>query len=179
MIYAKFPAVRTVCRKVLAVLPAAIFLFSSADVRSADDMLRVYMDQARILKLDRDVSKVIVGNADVADVTVADARTIVLTGRSYGATNVVLLDAGGNAILDERVLVAVDEANTVRVYKQIERSVLSCAPACEAHADNTGTKSTQSSAVASTTNGQQQQYQNNSMGQTNSNTDGTLSTSEN
>jgi Flp pilus assembly secretin CpaC len=114
-----------------------------------EDMLRVYMDQARILKLDRDVKKVIVGNADVADVTVADARTIVLTGRSYGATNVVLLDASGNAILDERVIVAVDEANTLRVYKQTERSVLSCSPNCEQHADTSGTKSNSSSAVAS------------------------------
>ena len=178
MVYAKTPAKRTVIRRACAFLPAAVFLFSSADVRSADDMLRVYMDQARILKLDRNVSKVIVGNADVADVTVADARTIVLTGRSYGATNVVLLDAGGNAILDERVLVSVDEANTVRVYKQTDRSVLSCAPACEAHADTTGTKSTQSNAVASSTYGQQQ-TSNQSTGQTSSNTTSTQPPMEN
>lgn len=169
MFYANSTEKRSAVRKALALLPAAIFLFSSADVRSADDLLRVYMDQARILKLDRNVSKVIVGNADVADVTVADARTIVLTGRSYGATNLVLLDAGGNAILDERVLVSVDEANTVRVYKQTDRSVLSCAPACEAHADMTATKSSTNNAVASSTYGQQQ-YSNQSIGQMPSNT---------
>ncbi len=38
------------------------------------------MNSARILKLDRPVSKVIVGNSEVADATVADAKTIVLTG---------------------------------------------------------------------------------------------------
>ncbi|MDI6837719.1 MAG: pilus assembly protein N-terminal domain-containing protein, partial [Rhizobiaceae bacterium] len=32
---------------------------------SADEMMRVYMNQARVLKLDRPVSKVIVGNAEV------------------------------------------------------------------------------------------------------------------
>ncbi|CDM55905.1 MULTISPECIES: pilus assembly protein N-terminal domain-containing protein [Rhizobium] len=97
------------------------------------DVLRVYMDQARVLKLDRPVSKVIVGNAKVADATVADSKTIVLTGRSFGTTNLVLLDADGNAILDESILVSIDEANTVRVFRQTERSVLSCTPNCEQH----------------------------------------------
>jgi Flp pilus assembly secretin CpaC len=98
-----------------------------------DDLLRVNMDHARILKLDRPVSKVIVGNSQVADATVADPKTIVLTGRSFGTTNIVLLDANDNAIVDQRILVSIDEGNTVRVYRQTERSVLSCTPACEQH----------------------------------------------
>ncbi|MGO4565795.1 pilus assembly protein N-terminal domain-containing protein [Rhizobium sp. 2YAF20] len=102
--------------------------------QAQDEMLRVYMDHARILKLDRAVSKVIVGNAQVADVTVADPKTIVLTGRNFGTTNIVLLDADGNAIVDERILVSIDEGNTVRVYRQTDRSVLSCTPNCEVHA---------------------------------------------
>ena len=102
--------------------------------QAQDEMLRVYMDHARILKLDRAVSKVIVGNAQVADATVADPKTIVLTGRNFGTTNIVLLDADGNAIVDERILVSIDEGNTVRVYRQTDRSVLSCTPNCEVHA---------------------------------------------
>lgn len=98
------------------------------------EMMRVYMDHARVLKLDRPVAKVIVGNAEVADATVADATTIVLTGRNFGTTNLVLLDADGNAIVDERILVSIDEGNTVRVFRQTERSVLSCTPICEQHA---------------------------------------------
>lgn len=100
-----------------------------------EEMLRVYMDHARVLKLDRPVSKVIIGNAKVADATVADAQTIVLTGRSFGTTNLVLLDAEGNAIVDERILVSIDEGNTVRVFKATTRSVLSCTPNCEVHAE--------------------------------------------
>ncbi|MDR6103842.1 Flp pilus assembly secretin CpaC [Agrobacterium larrymoorei] len=118
-------------------IAAAIASFGPSFAFSADDeMLRVSMNQARVLKLDRAVSKVIVGNSKVADATVADATTIVLTGRSFGTTNLVLLDAEGNAIVDERVLVSIDEGNTVRVYRQTSRSVLSCSPACEEHAQN-------------------------------------------
>jgi Flp pilus assembly secretin CpaC len=110
-----------------------IAALTASTASAQEDMLRVYMDHARVLKLDRPVSKVIVGNAKVADATVADARTIVLTGRAFGTTNIVLLDGDGNAILDERILVSIDEGNTVRVYRQTERSVLSCTPNCEQH----------------------------------------------
>ena len=106
-----------------------------------EDMLRVYMDHARVLKLDRPVSKVIVGNSKVADATVADSKTIVLTGRAFGTTNIVLLDIDGNAILDERILVSIDEGNTVRVFRQTERSVLSCTPNCEQHSQQGGAAS--------------------------------------
>lgn len=95
------------------------------------DLIRVFMNHARVLKLDRPVAKVIIGNSEVADATVADSKTIVLTGRSFGTTNLVLLDSTGNAILDERVMVSIDEGNTVRVYRQTERSVYSCTPNCE------------------------------------------------
>ena len=126
--------------KLLAALLAAISfaLPSTAFCEEAAGLMRVYMNQARILKLDRPVSKVIVGNAQVADATVADPQTIVLTGRSYGATNLVLLDAEGNAIADERVIVSIDEGNTVRVFRQTDRAVLSCTPNCEQHSANNG-----------------------------------------
>ena len=42
-------------------------------------------------------------------------------------------DQTGDAIVDERILVSVDEANTLRVFKQTSRSVYSCTPACEEH----------------------------------------------
>jgi Flp pilus assembly secretin CpaC len=108
---------------------------SSAALAQEDGLVRVFMNHARVLKLDRPVAKVIVGNAEVADATVADSTTIVLTGRAFGTTNLVLLDEDGNAIADERILVSIDEGNTVRVYRQTERSVLSCTPNCEQHVE--------------------------------------------
>jgi Flp pilus assembly secretin CpaC len=114
---------------------ATCIVASLAGTAAAEEpFMRVYMDHARVLRLDRPVSKVIVGNAKVADATVADARTIVLTGRNFGTTNLVLLDADGNAIVDERILVSIDEGNTVRVFRQTDRTVLSCTPNCEENA---------------------------------------------
>nr|WP_236761392.1 pilus assembly protein N-terminal domain-containing protein [Agrobacterium tumefaciens] len=125
----------------MAKIVVGLSVFISGSLQPAfaeDDILRVSMNHARVLRLDRAVSKVIVGNSKVADATVADATTIVLTGRSFGTTNLVLLDADGNPIVDERILVSIDEGNTVRVFRQTERTVLSCTPNCEQHSQNSG-----------------------------------------
>jgi Flp pilus assembly secretin CpaC len=118
----------------IALSLAAILTVGAAHNASAEEgLMRVFLNHAKVLKLDRPVSKVIVGNAKVADATVADSQTIVLTGKAFGTTNLVLLDSEGNALLDERVLVSIDEGNTLRLFRQTDRKVYSCTPACEEH----------------------------------------------
>ncbi len=125
---AKVSAICITCMAALATAGT-----TSATASDTSGMLRVFMNQARILKLNRPVAKVIIGNSGVADATVADSQTIVLTGRAYGTTNLVLLDATGRPIVDKRVLVSIDEGNTVRMFKRTERTVYSCTPNCEEH----------------------------------------------
>lgn len=129
---------RTSATGVAKRIAAAFVMTAVAGAAAAEGpVMRVYKDHARVLRLDRPVSKVIIGNADVADATVADAQTIVLTGHSFGTTNLVLLDVDGNVIVDERILVSTDEGNTMRVFRQTDRSILSCTPNCEEHAART------------------------------------------
>ena len=98
---------------------------------SDEDAIKVELDYARVIKLDRAVSRVIIGNAEIADATVSDSKTIILTGKAFGTTNLVILDADGTAIVDERVLVSLEANNTMQVYRQTDRQVMSCTPACE------------------------------------------------
>ena len=112
-------------------LAAGLGCGTAAYAEDQADYLKISLDHARILKLDRSVSKVIIGTDQIADATVADPRTIVLTGKGFGTTNLVLLDSDGNAIVDERIIVALDEAKTIRVYRQTDRAIMSCAPNCE------------------------------------------------
>ena len=134
--------IRTALSHLLAgTFTVAILLAATAGAKADDDgMMRVFLNHAKVLKLDQPVSKVIIGNAEVADATVADSRTIVLTGKAFGTTNLVLLDSDGNALLDERILVSIDEGNTVRMFRQTDRTVLSCTPTCEEHQALTGNK---------------------------------------
>lgn len=113
----------------IAVMLTASF-YSSAHAAS-NDVITVYMDHARILKFDEPIDSVIVGNSDITDVTISDSQTIILTAKSYGSTNLVIMDADGVPIVDKRVVVTVDEANTVRVFRQVELTVLACSPICQ------------------------------------------------
>lgn len=97
----------------------------------ASERLEVSVDHARILKIDRPAASVIIGNPSIVDITVHDSHTLVLTGRSYGITNLVVLDGDGSSILDEEVAVRSFEKGTVRVYRQAERTTLACQPTCE------------------------------------------------
>lgn len=118
---------------VLPFLTSTMLVVGAVHIAQAasDDAITVYMDHARILKFDEPIDSVIVGNSDITDVTISDSQTIILTAKSYGSTNLVIMDADGVPIVDKRVVVTVDEANTVRVFRQVERTVLACSPICQ------------------------------------------------
>ena len=56
---------------------------------------------------------------------------LVVTGRGYGRTNIIVLDRGGNVLLDQAVQVQGPGADVVVVYRGGERESYSCAPQCE------------------------------------------------
>src|SRR5690606_35998770 len=86
----------------LALLGAATLAGTPA---RADTGISVVMNQAKIVRLSRPADTIVVGNPAIADASVQDASTIVLTGRGFGVTNVVVLDAGGTPFMDEQVTV--------------------------------------------------------------------------
>ncbi len=102
-----------------------------AFAETAAPTITVAMDHARVLKIEDAASTVIIGNPSIVDVSVHDSRTLILTGRSYGVTNLVVLGPSGDPVLDETVAVNAVEISSVRVYRQAERSTYSCSPNCE------------------------------------------------
>jgi Flp pilus assembly secretin CpaC len=97
----------------------------------ADGGIAVVMNQAKIVKLARPADTIVVGNPGIADAAVQDSTTIVLTGKGFGVTNLVVLDSEGNPIVDEMITVARQTASSVRVYRRAEIQTLSCTPFCE------------------------------------------------
>jgi Flp pilus assembly secretin CpaC len=93
--------------------------------------IEVTMHQARIIKLARPADTIIIGNPMIADASVQDAHTIVLTGKGFGVTNMVVMDSDGNPIVDEQVTVIRQTAQSLRIYRRADVQTLSCAPYCE------------------------------------------------
>ena len=114
-------------------LHAAISVAALAAVTGAqaEPGIEVIMNQARIVKLARAADTIVVGNPAIADASVQDANTIVLTGRGFGVTNLVVLDSDGAAVIDEQVTVVRQTAQSVRIYRRADIQTLSCTPYCE------------------------------------------------
>jgi Flp pilus assembly secretin CpaC len=93
--------------------------------------LRVLLDQAKIIKLPDRTVTLVVGNPLIADVSVQAGRTLVLTGKSYGVTNLVALDKTGQILMDSSVEVQGPGGNIVVMYRGIERETYTCTPNCE------------------------------------------------
>lgn len=93
--------------------------------------IEVLMNQAKIVKIARPADTIVIGNPMIADASVQDATTIVLTGKGFGVTNLVILDSDGSPIVDEQVIVSRHDPRSVRVYRRSEVQTLSCTPFCE------------------------------------------------
>ncbi|WAP67172.1 pilus assembly protein N-terminal domain-containing protein [Jiella pelagia] len=115
---------------VASLISAIVFLAIPLDVAAAKEPLNVEMDQAKVIELEKAAATVIVGNPAIVDVQVLSPSRLVLTGKSSGITNMVILDENGDAFIDEQVSVQTFEDNTVRVYRQASRSTFACTPKC-------------------------------------------------
>ena len=113
-----------------AVLAACAGLFAA--LPAGAEAITVFVDQARVVKLARPADTIIVGNPRIADAAVQDASTVVLTGKGFGVTNLVILDRDGAPIVDEQIVVSRASANAVNVYRRAALEALSCSPYCEA-----------------------------------------------
>ena len=113
----------------------AAFLAAPSDAASittqSETSVIVTVDQAKVFRVSRPASTIIIGNPAIVDATIEDDQTLVLTGRSFGVTNLIVLDSNGDAIVDQPVVVRGSETNTVRIYRRNSRETLACAPVCE------------------------------------------------
>jgi hypothetical protein len=115
-------------------LAMALFLTAAASaVRAgADDTIVVHLDEARVIKLPDRASTVVVGNPLIADLSVQPGGLAVITGKSYGATNFLIMDKSGAVLTEHTVEVQGPTDKIVVVYRGINRATYSCTPECAA-----------------------------------------------
>lgn len=104
---------------------------AASGTKTPEESVVVTVDQAKVFRISKPAATVIIGNPAIVDGTIEDEQTLVLTGRSFGVTNLIILDETGDAIVDRTIVVRGHEANTVRIYRRSSRETLACAPVCE------------------------------------------------
>lgn len=113
---------------IAALALVAVIALPIGQSRAADLIVRY--DQSQLLRLPRPVSHVIIGNPSIADVTVQSGNLLVVTGKTFGVTNIIAIDAQQNIIQDQRVVVQRDDERTVNLTKGAARQSWSCTPNC-------------------------------------------------
>ena len=99
---------------------------------AAADTITINVDQAQIMQLPDKVATIVIGNPLIADATLQSGGVLIVTGKGYGATNLLALDRAGHVLLDRTVQVlGANSSSLVTVYRGVDRESYSCAPDCE------------------------------------------------
>lgn len=91
----------------------------------------VTIDFAKVMKLNKPVHTIVVGNPGIFDATVSDEQTLVLTGKTAGMTNLIVLDDDGAELVNAMVRVSSNVRELTTVFYGAQRQSFSCAPVCE------------------------------------------------
>jgi Flp pilus assembly secretin CpaC len=111
---------------------AAAFIAAAgvSSAHSASNVISVTLDQARVAKLPQGASTIILGNPMIADVTVLkNTDAMVITGRGFGQTNLIAIDASGSVIEEEQLRV-VPARTLVVLQNGASRISYACNPDC-------------------------------------------------
>ena len=112
----------------IAVVLAGVVLARAA--AQAADPIAITIDRAKVMRISRPADTVIIGNPAIADAAIQDNQTLIITGRSFGTTNLIVLDGSGQPIADEVLIVQASDDSIVTVFGRDERQTLSCNPEC-------------------------------------------------
>lgn len=114
-------------RRVIVSFLLALFIAAPASAASID----LAMDEVKMITFSKPVATVYVGNPVVADVNMVDTRRAFVLGKSFGATNIIALDASGNQVANSEVTVLGRNASTVTLNRGAAQVTLTCAGRCE------------------------------------------------
>lgn len=112
---------------------AGLLMLGLGSAASAEETVVVNMDQAKVMHISAPAATVIIGNPSIADATIQDRQTLVVTGRGYGTTNFIVLDEKGEAIADAQVRVEAPDKDVVTIFRHnaAGRSTYSCGDICQ------------------------------------------------
>jgi len=106
-------------------------MFTSLAHAGESESYSVELNKTELLRLPRPANSIIIGNPKIADVTVQSSDLLLVVGRGFGETNLIILDSIGDTILNANLQVVNSlPAQGVRLYNGTSRQTYSCLPYC-------------------------------------------------
>jgi hypothetical protein len=109
---------------------AALLAVAMHPAAAAETIVEVMIDQATLVRLERPAAEIVVGNPSIADVSVQSGKVLVVTGKSFGETNLIVMDAEGKVFVSRRLVVQEPRTGFITMYRGSARQTLHCAPYC-------------------------------------------------
>lgn len=97
---------------------------------SAESIIRVQVDSASLVEVPGEAKTMFVGNPAIADVTPISSRSLFVLGRRPGASNLIILGAEGNEILNVSLVVTPRSTNALTLHRGVKESSYNCTPRC-------------------------------------------------
>jgi len=118
-------------RRSIWTLSLAFATLLSASQALAATITTVDLNESRRVMLHGTASNVFVADPAVADVAMIDAHSVIVLGKGYGVTQVLVTDHSGHTLLDSVVAVIGSEAGRVTVYRGQAAQDYHCSSRCE------------------------------------------------
>jgi Flp pilus assembly secretin CpaC len=102
----------------------------AAAAQMGSDIIVKY-DQSQLFRLPQPAAEIIIGNPVIADVAVHSSGMLIVTGKSFGVTNMIVLDAKRDVIMERRIMVKREDARVVNLLRGSQRQTYNCTPQCD------------------------------------------------
>ncbi|MDP1555445.1 MAG: pilus assembly protein N-terminal domain-containing protein [Hyphomonas sp.] len=118
----------TICLKAAATGAVALALTSAASA----EQLFVEAGKTVPVSIYGESSSIVIGNKNIADVSVHNGQLLFVTGKSYGTTNLLVFDKSGRQIYSSDVMVTTNSTNLVTINRAGQSYTYDCSPNCKA-----------------------------------------------
>lgn len=117
-------------RRIIA--SAIALLLALAPVVATAAPLALGLGQGEAVRLSGPARSVVVGDPEIADVSMTGPRDLVVLGRGYGVTSIVVTDPEGRLLFNRQVIVGGESNGEMAYVRGGETRAFSCAPVCRA-----------------------------------------------
>lgn len=116
-----------ILNKVWAPLLACAMVAGAANA----EQITVETNFSKPVRIQGSADSVVIGNQNIADVSVHSSHLLFLTGKTFGTTNLLVYDARGKLIYDADVVVTTNMNSLVTLNRGGQAFSYDCAPDCQ------------------------------------------------
>jgi hypothetical protein len=109
-----------------SILTVVLSLAALGLTAAATNAMVVHVNESRRIALRGVATNVIIGDPSVADVAMTDAHSVVIMGKGYGSTQLLITDAAGRTLLADDVTVTAPDNGRITFYHGMDRNEYAC-----------------------------------------------------